>query len=183
MAFVQFSKISLAFGDRDILKDVSLHLASGARACLAGANGSGKTTLLKVLAGIIDADIGERAVQRGTRVSYLPQSGIVHRGKTLYAEAEAAFAQFRDLLARAEEIGRSLESAKSDKPEVAALLEEHHSLQEKVEQSGYYRRDADISVVLSGLGFSPGDLERDTGEFSGGWQMRIALAKVLLEKP
>ena len=183
MSFVQFSKISLAFGDRDILKDVSLHLASGSRACLAGANGSGKTTLLKVLAGLMAADSGERAVQRGTRISYLPQSGIVHRGKTLYAEAETAFALFGDMLAQAEQIGKTLEGAKSDNAEVAALIQEHHLLQEKVEQSGYYRRDADISMVLCGLGFSPGDLERDTGEFSGGWQMRIALAKVLLEKP
>jgi len=183
MAFVQFSKIALAFGDRDILKDVSLHLAAGSRACLAGANGSGKSTLMKVIAGEIPADSGERAVQKGTRISYLPQSGIVHRGKRLRDEAETAFAPLRALLAEAERIGGLLESAKSDDGATAALLEEHHRLQEQVENSGYYRREALISSVLTGLGFSANDLDRDTGEFSGGWQMRIALAKVLLEQP
>jgi ATP-binding cassette, subfamily F, member 3 len=183
MAFVQFSKIALAFGDRDILKDVSLYLAAGSRACLAGANGSGKTTLMKVIAGEIPADSGERAVQKGTRISYLPQSGIVHRGRALRDEAETAFTPLRALLAEAERIGGLLESAKSDGGAVAALLEEHHRLQEQVENSGYYRREALISSVLAGLGFSANDLDRDTGEFSGGWQMRIALAKVLLEQP
>jgi ATP-binding cassette subfamily F protein 3 len=183
MAFVQFSKIALAFGDRDILKDVSLHLAAGSRACLAGANGSGKSTLMKVIAGEIPADSGERAVQKGTRISYLPQSGIVHQGKRLRDEAETAFAPLRALLAEAEKIGGLLESAKSDDGATAALLEEHHRLQEQVENSGYYRREALVSSVLTGLGFSANDLDRDTGEFSGGWQMRIALAKVLLEQP
>ena len=183
MAFVQFSKISLAFGDRDILKGVSLHLASGSRACLAGANGSGKSTLMKVMAGIIPADSGERSIEKNTRVSYLPQSGIVHSGKTLRDEAETAFDKLRALLAQADEIGKSLENKNQHERAVAALVDEHHRLLEKVEQSGYYRRDAKISLVLRGLGFSADDLERETGEFSGGWQMRIALAKVLLEQP
>ncbi|MCL2762125.1 MAG: ABC-F family ATP-binding cassette domain-containing protein [Treponema sp.] len=183
MAFVQFSKVSLAFGDRDILKDVSLHLAAGSRACLAGANGSGKSTLMKVIAGELSADSGDRAMQRGTRVSYLPQSGIVHRGKSLRDEAETVFAPMRALLAEAEKIGGLLESAQSDGGSVAALVEEHHRLQEQVEHSGYYHREALIGSVLTGLGFASGDMDRDTGEFSGGWQMRIALAKVLLEQP
>ena len=183
MAFVQFSRISLAFGDRDILKDVNLRLAGGSRSCLAGANGSGKSTLMKIIAGALPADSGERALQKGARVSYLPQSGIVHRGKTLRDEAETAFAPIRGLLDQAEEIGGRLAAAKSDEGPVAALLEEYHRLQEQVEQSGYYRRDAAVSAVLAGLGFAPNDLDRDTGEFSGGWQMRIALAKVLLEQP
>jgi len=183
MAFVQFSKVSLAFGDRDILKDVSLRLAAGSRACLAGANGSGKSTLMKIIAGEIQADSGERAVQKSARVSYLPQSGIVHRGKTLRDEAETAFAPMRAIVAETERIGGLLESAKRDEGSVRALLEEHHRLQEWLENSGYYRREAMVASVLAGLGFSPGDLDRDTGEFSGGWQMRIALTKVLLERP
>ena len=183
MAFVQFSKISLAFGDRDILKDVSLNLADRSRVCLAGANGSGKSTLMKVIAGELPADSGDRAVQKGTRVSYLPQSGIVHKGKSLRDEAETAFAPMRAMLDEAERIGGLLETAKSGDSAVAALVEEHHRLQEQVENSGYYRREAVIASVLTGLGFSPNDLDRDTGEFSGGWQMRIALAKVLLKQP
>ncbi|MDR1046144.1 MAG: ABC-F family ATP-binding cassette domain-containing protein [Treponema sp.] len=183
MAFVQFSQISLAFGDRDILKDISLHLASGSRAALAGANGSGKSTLMKVLAGKLAADSGDRALQKGTRVSYLPQSGIVHEGKTLREEAETAFESIHDMITVMDGIGRELEKTKADGGKTAALLEEYHRLGEAVENSGYYRREAAISMVLSGLGFAGTDLERDTGEFSGGWQMRIALAKVLLESP
>ncbi|MCL2600287.1 MAG: ABC-F family ATP-binding cassette domain-containing protein [Treponema sp.] len=183
MAFVQFSKVSLAFGDRDILKDASLRLAAGSRACLAGANGSGKSTLMKIIAGEIEADSGERAVQKGARVSYLPQSGIVHHGKSLGDEAETAFDSMKAMIAQAERIGVLLEGAKEDEGSVKSLLDEHHRLQEQLENSGYYRREAMIASVLAGLGFSPGDRDRDTGEFSGGWQMRIALAKVLLEQP
>ena len=93
MAFVQFSRVSLAFGDRDILDNVSLNLASGTKAALAGANGSGKSTLMKVLAGTINPDGGDRAIQKNTRVSYLPQSGIVHTGRTLMDEIETAFSR------------------------------------------------------------------------------------------
>jgi ATP-binding cassette subfamily F protein 3 len=183
MSFVQFSRVSLAFGNRDILKDVGLHLAAGSRACLAGANGSGKSTLMKVIAGKIPADSGDRAIQKGTRISYLPQSGIVHRGTSLREEAETAFDAVRDLLGRMEEIGGLLEAVTGDGGRTAGLLEEYHHIQETVEDSGYYRRDAAVAAVLAGLGFSPADQDRDTGEFSGGWQMRIALAKVLLERP
>jgi ATP-binding cassette subfamily F protein 3 len=183
MAFVQFSNLSLAFGERDILKDASLRLAGGSRSCLSGANGSGKTTLMKIIAGVIKPDTGERAVQKGTRVSYLPQSGIVHFGKTLRDEAETAFGFAHNLISKLDETGRLLEKSKSDEASTRALVEEHHLLQEQIENSGYYRREADISMVLSGLGFSLNDINRNTGEFSGGWQMRIALAKVLLEKP
>jgi ATP-binding cassette subfamily F protein 3 len=183
MGFVQFSGISLAFGDRDILKDVNLRLASGSRSCLTGANGSGKSTLMKIIAGFLAADFGERAVQKGTRISYLPQSGIVHKGRSLRDEAETAFGFVHVLIERYEQIGALLEKAQSGDSSAQSLIEEHHSLQEQIEETGYYRREAAVSMVLSGLGFSATDINRDTGEFSGGWQMRIALAKVLLEKP
>ncbi|MCL2602069.1 MAG: ATP-binding cassette domain-containing protein, partial [Treponema sp.] len=183
MSFVQFSKVSLAFGDRDILKDVSLNLAAGSRAALAGANGAGKSTLMKVIAGKIQPDSGDRAVQKGCRVSYLPQSGIVHRGKTLREEAEAAYSGILLVIARMEELGRELEKSSGETSRTKPLLEEYHQCQTEVENSGFYRREAEIAQVLSGLGFSPDDMGRETGEFSGGWQMRIALAKALLENP
>ncbi|GHV29114.1 ABC transporter ATP-binding protein [Spirochaetia bacterium] len=188
MAFVQFTRVSLAFGDRDILKEVGLNLASGSRASLAGANGSGKSTLMKVIAGKLAPDSGERAVQKGCRVSYLPQSGDVsqkhvHRGRTLREETETAYAEIITLLEELESIGKTLGDAKADDSRTAALLAEYHRLQEAVENSGYYNRDQSIAMVLTGLGFSPEDLERSTEEFSGGWQMRIALAKILLEAP
>ncbi|MDR2543415.1 MAG: ABC-F family ATP-binding cassette domain-containing protein [Treponema sp.] len=186
-AFVQFSRISISFGDRDLLTDITLRLAAGTRVCLAGANGSGKSTLMKIIAGITNADHGEISIQKNTRISYLPQSGInnpgiVHHGKTLRQEAEEAFDFIHTLIERMEEIGDLLDNAKSDSS-TKNLIEEHHSLQEQIEKSGYYRREADIYSVLTGLGFSKNDIKRDVGEFSSGWQMRIALAKVLLEKP
>ncbi|MDR3275796.1 MAG: ATP-binding cassette domain-containing protein, partial [Treponema sp.] len=183
MAFVQFTKVSLAFGDRDILKSVGLNLAAGSRAALAGANGSGKSTLMKVLAGKLAPDSGERALQKGCRVSYLPQSGIVHRGRSLREEAETAYEAVIIMLHSMDEIGRSLESAQSDEGPTRTLLEDYHRLQEAVEASGYYNRAQSIAMVLTGLGFGEADLDRPVEEFSGGWQMRVALAKVLLEAP
>jgi ATP-binding cassette subfamily F protein 3 len=182
-AFVQFSSLSLAFGDRDILKSVNLNLSAASRAALCGVNGSGKTTLMKVIAGLVPADSGERAVQKNCRVSYLPQSGIVHQGLTLRDEAEKAYAEMEALLNEAGDIGRELASAKEDDRKTAALLARQHTLREAVEDSGYYTREAEIARVLSGLGFSDADAEKKCEEFSGGYQMRIALAKVLLEKP
>ena len=172
MAFVQFSKVSLAFVDRNILKDVSLNLSAGSRAAL-----------MKVIAGVIAADSGDRAVQKGCRVSYLPQSGIVHSGRTLRDEAELAYAPIAALLSRMEDLGRELETAKADGSRTALLLDEYHRLGEEVERSGYYEREQQIALVLEGLGFSGGDRHRRVEEFSGGWQMRVALAKVVLESP
>ncbi|MDR2517275.1 MAG: ABC-F family ATP-binding cassette domain-containing protein [Spirochaetaceae bacterium] len=183
MAFVQFSKISLAFGDRDILKNVSLNLRAGSRAALAGVNGSGKSTLLRVIAGNMAADSGERAVQKGSRLSWLPQSGIVHRGRTLREEAEAAYDSIAALVNAMDGIGQELEKSETDDRKTALLLAEYQRLQDAVENSGYYRREETISMVLSGLGFSENDRNRRAEEFSGGWQMRIALAKALLESP
>ncbi|MDR3172436.1 MAG: ABC-F family ATP-binding cassette domain-containing protein [Treponema sp.] len=183
MAFMQCSRVSLAFGNRDILKEVSLSLAAGSSACLAGANGSGKSTLMQVLAGKRAPDTGDRALQKGSRVSYLPQAGIVHRGRTLRDEAETAYHAITAMLSQMEVLGRTLEQAKRDDSRTAALLEEFHLLQEGVEHSGYYQREQTIAMVLAGLGFAETDLDRRAEEFSGGWQMRIALAKVLLEAP
>jgi len=183
MAFVQFSRISLSFGDRDLLKDISLRLASSSKSCLTGANGSGKSTLMKIIAGKLIADSGERAVQKDCRISYLPQSGIVHHGKTLRDEVETAYGFVHALLEKMEKTGELLEKAKNDGSATKILIEEHHNLQEQIEGTGFYRREGEIASVLSGLGFSVKDINRDTGEFSGGWQMRIALAKILLEKP
>lgn len=186
MAFVQFSRVSLAFGDRDILDNVSLNLASGSKAALAGANGSGKTTLMKVLAGTVKPDGGDRAIQKGTRVSYLPQSGIVHGGRTLIEEAETAFAYGMELSARLDELGDELARIggnSGDEARVARLVEEHHAAQVALEESGWHRRRSLAEQTLVGLGFAPSDFNREVGEFSGGWQMRVALAKILLERP
>ena len=186
MAFVQFSKVSLAFGDRDILKDVSINLASGTKSALTGANGSGKSTLMKVLAGLVSSDSGDRAIEKGIRIGYLPQSGIVHAGCTLKEEADKGFQFGYDLVAQMEKLGEELansqENSLSEKQK-EKLVEQHHEIQEKLEEIDWYRKDVLAQQILIGLGFELSDLDRRVEEFSGGWQMRIALAKVLLAKP
>ena len=91
MAFVQFSQVSLAFGDRDILKNVSVNMQTGTKAALTGANGAGKSTLIKVMAGLTSPDSGKRVCSKDARIAYLPQNGLTHHGLTLLQEADKAF--------------------------------------------------------------------------------------------
>lgn len=183
MAFVQFSGVSLAFGARDILRDAALYLSSGTKAALAGPNGAGKTTLLRIVAGLLPPDSGDRAVQKGTRVSYLPQTGASYSGCTVFEEAEKAYAAVAALVDERDAIGGRLESIRPGDPELEGLLETYHHLDETIDGSGYWRRADRIREVLEGLGFIAGDLGRPVDNLSGGWQMRVALAKVLLENP
>lgn len=180
MAFVQFSKVSLAFGDRDILKDVSVNFSGGTKAALTGANGAGKSTLIKIMAGLAEPDSGERIAQKGARISYLPQSGLVHSGCTLKEEADKAFLWGYEILKQADEIGEEL---KSNPKNLQHLTELHSELLSKLEESDWYSRETLAEQVLLGLGFTREDFSKQTQEFSGGWQMRIALAKSLMCKP
>jgi len=191
MAFVNLANVSVAFGNRDVLDRINLNISSDSRIALAGANGSGKTTLLKIAAGISSPDSGSVSLQKGIRISYLPQSGIVFSGLTLQAEVEKAFNCFEVMIERMrvieKELSVSFSSPGSDSTGCSAsverLLEEHHHIQESVLASGYYEREKEIDRVLTGLGFLRTDFLKMTEEFSGGWQMRIALARTLLEKP
>jgi len=180
MAFVQFSQVSLAFGDRDILKNVTINLQTGSKVALTGANGAGKSTLIKVLAGLVPPDSGNRAVQKGSRIAYLPQSGLTHHGCTLREEADKAFEFGYEMQRRIDEIGEQLEKGEGN---TDALVIQQSELIQALEDSGWHRRDAMAESVLLGLGFSRADFERNTEEFSGGWQMRIALAKALMQGP
>lgn len=180
MAFIQFSQVSLAFGDRDILKNVSVNLQTGTKAALTGANGAGKSTLIKVMAGLINPDSGKRIAEKNTRISYLPQSGLTHHGCTLRSEADKAFSFGYDIQAQIDKIGEMLEKGEGN---TENLLLEQSELINKLEESGWHRRSATAESVLLGLGFSHDDLEKQTDEFSGGWQMRIALAKALMQNP
>ena len=180
MAFVQFSQVSLAFGDRDILKNVSVNLQSGTKAALTGANGAGKSTLIKVMAGLVQPDDGKRIAEKGARVAYLPQSGLTHHGCTIREEADKAFQFGYDLQKELDEIGDKL---KEDTDDQAELLERHDKIINELEDSGWNRRNVLAEQVLIGLGFKQEDLDRNCEEFSGGWQMRIALAKSLMVNP
>lgn len=180
MAFVQFSQVSLAFGDRDILKNVTINLQTGSKVALTGANGAGKSTLIKVLAGITKPDSGNRAVQKETRVVYLPQSGLTHHGCSLKEEADKAFAFGYEMQRQIDLIGELLQKGEGN---TDSLVLQQAELIQKLEDSQWYRREAACESVLLGLGFSRSDFEKRTEEFSGGWQMRIALAKALMQNP
>ena len=180
MAFVQFSQVSLAFGDRDILKNVTINLQTGSKVALTGANGAGKSTIIKVLAGLIKPDSGSRAVQKDSRIAYLPQSGLTHHGCTLKEEADKAFQFGYDLQKEIDDIGEQLQNNPSN---TDALVMRQAELIQKLEDSEWHRRDAAMESVLLGLGFSREDFDKKTEEFSGGWQMRIALAKALMQNP
>ena len=180
MAFVQFSKVSLAFGDRDILKNVSVNLATGSKVALTGANGAGKSTLIKIMAGLTEPDSGERICQKDTRIAYLPQSGLTHHGSTLLEEADKAFEFGYEIQREAEQIGEQL---KSNPDNTDYLVARHAELLAKLEDSLWYRRQSQAESVLLGLGFTREDFTKNTEQFSGGWQMRIALAKALMQNP
>ncbi|HOV39047.1 MAG TPA: ATP-binding cassette domain-containing protein, partial [Spirochaetales bacterium] len=141
MSWVQVSNVSLAFGERVLFEEANLSLEKGSRAALAGANGSGKTTLLKIIAGQIKPDTGSVIRRKDSRISYLPQSGIIHEHNTLYQEAEQAFQYWHDLSKEIENIYSKLETVQEGNPQAGPLLEELHALQEQVERSGFYRRE------------------------------------------
>lgn len=180
MAFVQFSQVSLAFGDRDILKNVSVNLQAGSKAALTGANGTGKSTLIKVMAGLVQPDDGKRSVSKDARIAYLPQSGLTHHGCTLREEADKAFDFGYKLQEELEKIGDDLKAGIGNQN---ALLQRHDAILTELENTGWNRRSVLAEQILLGLGFSHDDLEKKCEEFSGGWQMRIALAKALMVNP
>ncbi|AHC15568.1 ABC-F family ATP-binding cassette domain-containing protein [Salinispira pacifica] len=183
MILLQADSLKLSFGDREILKNVSIRIPERGRIALSGANGSGKSTLLTILAGLRQSEGGNVSSHKAVRISYLPQSGIEHRGRSLEDELETAFSHFKEDEARLEELGRRLEHHSSEGPETRKLLEEHHQISERIASSHYYQREQYIMRTIRGLGFKTDDLHRDCGNFSGGWQMRIALAKIILENP
>ncbi|MCR5763812.1 MAG: ABC-F family ATP-binding cassette domain-containing protein [Treponema sp.] len=180
MAFVQFSKVSLAFGDRDILKDVSVNLQTGSKAALTGANGAGKSTLIKIMAGISSPDSGERIAQKDARIAYLPQSGLVHHGCSLKEEADKAFEYGYVMQKQIDDLGEAMKTSPENAEKLAVTQSE---LLSKLNESGWYRREVLAEQVLLGLGFDRSDFSKQTDEFSGGWQMRIALAKALMCEP
>lgn len=179
---MQVQRVQLAFADRDILSDISFTLSDKSRSALAGGNGSGKSTLLKVISGHMSADDFAYSATKGMRISYLPQSDIVFEEGTVYEEVEKAYARFDEMLDQLHELETNLAQAgEEDKTE--SLLIRVHEIQETLLNEGYYGRKESIQQVLFGLGFSNKDMDRPSKEFSGGWQMRIALAKILVENP
>ena len=183
MGNIQCKDLSLAFGDRQILENINISISDSSRCALTGANGSGKSTLMKILHGSLPPDSGKIIKTRGIRVSYLPQSGILHSGAALFEEAEKAFDYLQDWEIKKIDLETRLGTVTPGEGSYDGLLEDHHRIEQILLKGGYYDRKQAIEKTLSGLGFSLSDTGKLTEHFSGGWQMRIALAKVLLAKP
>ena len=175
--------LSLQFGERVLFKDLSLTLSPHDRIGLVGSNGTGKSTLLKFITGIQEADAGRINKSHAVTVGYLPQDGVTVQGRTLYGEAESAFENILAVQEECEEVRQALETLDPSSPEYAETLEMFGELHHKLDELDAYRMRSKVERVLTGLGFSSSDMERMTEEFSGGWQMRIALAKLLLQEP
>jgi len=182
-SMLQLAGIAKRYGSQLVLDDVTWTVPDGARVGLTGPNGAGKSTILRIIAGELEPDRGTVAMPRGMRVGYLPQHVLGTRGVTVLAQALTAFADLHALAERRSELEHALATVAPEKPEYAALLERYTAVCEEWDHRGRYDTDAEAEAVLRGLGFGADDLERDCGELSGGWQMRVALAQLLLCRP
>ncbi|MEJ2195611.1 MAG: ABC-F family ATP-binding cassette domain-containing protein [Ignavibacteriaceae bacterium] len=179
---IDLSGISLQFGGDYLFKDVSFKINSGDKAALVGANGSGKTSLLKLLSENLQPEKGKIIKQKRTSIGYLPQDNVIHSGKSLIEEASSALSDITMLREKEQELTQALSIetiSDEDRNDIINNLGEVHQRLEELES---YSVNSKVEKILVGLGFEENDFIRLTNEFSGGWQMRIALAKLLISQ-
>ena len=176
--------LTVEFGDRALFKDISFQINEKDRIALMGKNGAGNSTLLKILAGQRKPSRGSVSAPKDTVIAYLPQHLMTEDGRTVYEEASQAFAPLFAIEKRIDDLNRQLtERTDYDSPEYYKLIEEVSALSEKYYSIDLTHFEADVEKTLLGLGFKREDLQRQTSDFSGGWRMRIELAKMLLKNP
>jgi ATP-binding cassette subfamily F protein 3 len=180
---IQLSSLTKSFGDRVLLEDVTWQISTGERVGLCGPNGAGKTTLLKMLAGFEEPDSGTIVKPSALTVGYLPQDGLAHAGRSILEEASSAFGQLLAVKAEMHVIEDRLGDGSVPPTEHDTLLERYSALQDRFRIGEGYDIDLKVATVLRGLGFSDTAFEAPTDSLSGGWQMRLALAKLLLVRP
>ncbi|MDR0535788.1 MAG: ABC-F family ATP-binding cassette domain-containing protein [Puniceicoccales bacterium] len=180
---LELNGICLRYGHQLLFEDVIATIGAHDHIGLAGLNGSGKSTLLRMLSGLVEPDSGEIRRARGTTIGYLPQDGIETHGRPLFVEVEQALDDIVELRANVAGLSARLPGMDPASAEYRESLELLGDWERKLEDSGADKVKSRVERVLLGLGFSMQDMARDTGEFSGGWQMRIALAKLLLREP
>jgi len=180
---LQLSQAGKRFGQKLLFEDANWLITPDERTGLVGGNGTGKSTLLKIIAGVESLDYGTISRVKGMTLGYLPQDGLALRGKTVFAECLSVFDHLHALEAESFELTRTLSEADPKSKEYAAAAERYSDIADQLHVHDIYTLDSQVGAVLGGLGFSKEDWERKTEEFSGGWQMRIALAKLLLQKP
>ena len=180
---LQLSSLTKGFGDRTLFENVTWRLSAGDRVGLCGPNGAGKTTLLRMLAGQDEPDAGAITKRTGLTVGYLPQDGLSHTGRSLVDEARTAFQPLLDIKRTMHELEHQLADERRSREEHEAILERYSELQHQFRDQDGYTIDLKVAGVLNGLGFGTNEFERLTDTFSGGWQMRIALATLILRQP
>ncbi len=180
---LQLSGAGKRFGHKLLFEEVSWLITPNERTGLVGGNGTGKSTLLKVLAGLESLDYGQRTHTRGMTLGYLPQDGLTLSGRTVFEECLSVFDELRALEREYEQLMHTMSDADPKSKEYAAAADRYSEIADLLHAQDIYTLDAQVGAVLGGLGFSKEDWERRTEEFSGGWQMRISLAKLLLQKP
>ena len=181
---VSVNNLSLYFGGQSIFKEISFMVNKGDKIGLTGKNGAGKSTLLRILAQDQSPNSGNVSIPNGIIIGYLKQDLDFEDGRTVLEEAQTAFEYLNDIETRMNKANKDLtERTDYESQEYLDIITEFNTLEERFRMGGGHDTLAEISQVLSGLGFSQYDFNRQTTEFSGGWRMRIELAKILLKKP
>lgn len=180
---IQLSGAGKRFGPKLLFEDLDWLITPKERVGIVGGNGTGKSTLLKVLGAIEPLDYGSMNAMKGLTMGYLPQDGLALSGRTVFAEAMSVFAGLRQIEKELEQLTHRMAELDPVSAEYNAVAERFHRLDSEFRTRDGYSIEAQVGIVLDGLGFPKDDWERRTEEFSGGWQMRIALAKLLLQKP
>jgi ATP-binding cassette subfamily F protein 3 len=181
---ISIDGLGVEFGGTTLFKDISFVVNEKDRIALMGKNGAGKSTLLKILAGVKTPSHGKVSAPDDAIIAYLPQHLLSENNRTVFGEASQAFVELIAMRQEMEEMNRQLSSRTDyESPEYYDIIEKVSTLSEKVYSRGDINFDSEVEKILLGLGFERSDFQRLTSEFSGGWRMRIELAKILLQKP
>ncbi|MEM9025448.1 MAG: ABC-F family ATP-binding cassette domain-containing protein [Verrucomicrobiota bacterium] len=180
---ITIKDLTLKFGERFLFQEIGTTIGPRDRIALVGANGTGKSTFIKVLMGMQKIDEGEIDKGPHIKLGYLPQDGIMAEGKSLYKEVETAFGDVLELQQKIDEAEEQMLEMDTESEAYYDLIDTIGAWEQQLENYEPAKMKSQIERILMGVGFEVKDFERDTGEFSGGWQMRIALAKLLLQQP
>src|SRR5438874_268097 len=180
---IQLSSAGKRYGHKLLFEGVDWLITPKDRIGLVGANGTGKSTLLKVLGGLETLDYGSISIAKGISAGYLPQDGLTLSGRTVFAECMSVFSKLRAMEEEMEQLTASMSELDHASAEYAQVADRYQRVEHEFQTRDGYAIEAQVGSVLTGLGFRKDDWDRQTDEFSGGWQMRIALAKLLLSKP
>jgi len=180
---LQLSGAGKRFGPRLLFENADWLITPNEKTALVGANGAGKSTLMKILGGMDGLDYGSTQRMKGMTIGYLPQDGLALAGRTVFEECLSVFDELRAMEQEFELLAHALAELDPESPEYESAADRYSHVEGRLRHHDVYALDAQVGTVLTGLGFAKEDWPRRTEEFSGGWQMRVALAKLLLQKP